>query len=159
MEPNGRGKKTLGRNGRGERKNHVLTPVENAAKKETGNKTLGWNGLRERNNQVIAPVEDAVKKEEQENYWKQWTERKEQSGAYSNGRCSQKEEGRKLSEAMEGEQGTITCSLQWKMQLTRSGKKTLGRNGMKIIGRGKRHNQLLTEMEDASKRKSPQTSI
>jgi len=60
---------------------------------------------------------------------------------------------------MEGEQGTITCSLQWKMQLTRSAKKTLGRNGMKIIGRGKRHNQLLTEMEDASKRKSPQTSI
>jgi hypothetical protein len=42
----------------------VLTPVENAAKKETGNKTLGRNGLRERNNQVIAPVEDAVKKEE-----------------------------------------------------------------------------------------------
>jgi hypothetical protein len=42
------------------------------------------------------------------------------------------------------------------MQLTGSGKKTLGRNGMKILGR---HNQLLTEIEDASKRKSPQTSI
>jgi hypothetical protein len=32
--------------------------------KETGNKTLGRNGLTERNNQVITPVEDAVKKEE-----------------------------------------------------------------------------------------------
>jgi hypothetical protein len=64
MEPKGRGKKTLGRNGRGERKNHALTPVENSAKKETENKTLGRNGLRERNNQVITPVEDAVKKEE-----------------------------------------------------------------------------------------------
>jgi hypothetical protein len=45
------------------------------------------------------------------------------------------------------------------MQLTGSGKKTLGRNGMKILGRGKRHDQLLTEMEDASKRKRPETSI
>jgi hypothetical protein len=138
MEPKGRGKKTLGRNGLRERNNQVITPVENAAKKETGNKTLGrkWiegkeqsgdyssgrcsekgrakktigsNGLRERNNQVLTPTEDAVKrKKREENCWKRW----------------------------KGEQGAITCSLQWKMQLTGSGEKTLGRNGMKILGRG-----------------------
>jgi hypothetical protein len=93
----------------GQKNNHMLTPVEIAAKKETGNKTLGRNGLRERNTPVIAAVEDAVKKEEG-SYWKEWTEGMEQSGACSNGRCSQKEEGRKLLEAMEGEQRTIRCS-------------------------------------------------
>ncbi len=101
MESKGRGKKTLGRNGRGERKDRVLTLVENAAKKETGNKTLGRNGLRERNNQVIAPVEDAVKKEER----------------------------RKLLEAMDWGKGTIRCLLQRKMQSKGRGKKTLGSDG------------------------------
>jgi hypothetical protein len=42
------------------------------------------------------------KRKREESYWKEWTKGKEQSGAYSNGGCSQKEEGRKLLEAMEG---------------------------------------------------------